>query len=73
MRDDARANGPIWWTPADVCHHFQISMRTLDKWTEQFKLPWSTAPGSRVRRIKKTDVEEFERQHFHAKDRTDRQ
>ena len=72
MRDDARANGPVWLTPEDVCRRFQISLRTLDKWTEQFKLPWKQTRGSRLRRIRLEDIETFESDHFRSADRNDR-
>jgi hypothetical protein len=58
MRDDARANGPIFLTPSDLCERWQLSLRTLDK----FDLPW-TWLRPRVRRIKLSDVLAYEQRH----------
>jgi len=48
-----------WLTPADLCARWQISSRTLHKYTVTFKLPWRWQ-SSRTRRIKESHVEAVE-------------
>jgi len=60
MRDDARANGPIFLTPSQLCERWQVSLRTLDK----FDLPWVWL-SPRSRRIRLDAVLTYEqRQHL---------